>query len=66
MAVESYELRSQLTDPLNEVPDQLSLRSLPDVGRAQCLYAPTFGASARDQCAYARDLVKRMLWKVRA
>src|SRR5215831_16087541 len=59
-------MRSQLADFFDEVSDQLSLRSLPGVGCSQRIYAPTLWLSACDQCADARDLVKRVLGKAGA
>src|SRR5262249_32537429 len=66
MPIESNQLRSQLADFFNEVSDQLSLRSLPGVGCSERIDPPALWLSACDQCADARDLVKRVLWEARA
>jgi hypothetical protein len=57
--VEGDELRTQLTDFLNEVAYQFSFRALANVGRAERLDTPTFSLAARNESANASEFMDR-------
>jgi hypothetical protein len=63
MSIEGNELRSQLTNLVNEGAYQLGLGSLADMRGAERIYSPTFRLAACNQGTNANDLMQRMFWK---
>jgi hypothetical protein len=57
MPIEGNQLRPQLADLFDKISDQLPLRSLAGMGRAQRIYAPALWLSACNQCANAGNFV---------